>query len=64
MKNSALILAVAAVFAAGCSQMSEMMTAPGRITLNTAAKCPRSFPGIGLGNRYRGLRLHGYRKSP
>ena len=41
MKNSALILAVAAVFAAGCSQMSDMMHSAGEnVTLNSSSEVP------------------------
>ena len=49
MKNPALILAVAAVFAAGCSQMSEMMhgdKAGGEnVTLNGSSEVPAVTSG-------------------
>lgn len=42
MKNSALILAVAALFAAGCSQMSDMMKGDKgeNVTLNSSSEVP------------------------
>jgi hypothetical protein len=51
MKNSALILAVAAVFAAGCSQMSNMMKSAGEnVTLNGSSEVPAvTSPASGTG---------------